>query len=294
MKKITLQSILGIVGALGVAGAIGWAGSQGSTSLGGLPVFGLCAVVALAIQWLVFTHAWRHKTETYFDLTGSLTYISLAIFAFLVSEMTARGILITTLIVVWAVRLGSFLFARVRRDGFDRRFNKIKTNFAQFLMTWTLQGLWVTVTAGAGVAAIASTANVPLGPWAAAGAGLWLFGFAIEVVADEQKKAFRADPANRDSFISGGIWSWSRHPNYFGEIVLWTGVALIAVPHLSGWQYLTLISPIFVFVLLNYISGVKMLEVRANRRWGDDPQYRNYKARTPVLFPRPPKSVHAA
>ncbi|XOV86168.1 MAG: DUF1295 domain-containing protein [Pseudomonadota bacterium] len=294
MKDTTPQSILGILAALVLAGLIGWAGSQGSVTLGGLPVFGLCVVMALLIQWLVFVHAWRNRTETYFDLTGSLTYVSLALFACLVTDVTASGILIAVLIVIWATRLGSFLYARVRRDGFDRRFNRIKTNFAQFLMTWTLQGLWVTVTAGAGLAAITSAAAAPLGAWGLVGLLLWLAGFVIEVVADEQKKKFRSDPTNRDSYISSGIWAWSRHPNYFGEIVLWTGIALIAVPHLSGWQYLTLISPVFVFVLLNYISGVRMLEVRAERRWGKDPEFQAYRARTPVLVPRPPKATGAA
>ena len=119
-------------------------------------------------------------------------------------------------------------------------------------------------------------------------ASIWLAGFAIEVIADRQKSAFRADPENRNRFIQSGLWAWSRHPNYFGEIVLWSGIAVIAFPVLQGWQYATLISPIFVVVLLTKISGVRMLENRANKQWGNDPDYQAYRDSTSVLVPMPP------
>jgi steroid 5-alpha reductase family enzyme len=110
-------------------------------------------------------------------------------------------------------------------------------------------------------------------------------------VSDAQKNRFRADPANRGKFIQTGLWAWSRHPNYFGEIVLWIGVAIIALPVLRGWQYLTLISPVFVTLLLTRVSGVPMLERRADEKWGGQEDYEAYKARTPVLIPRPPSSA---
>ncbi|MDZ7683952.1 MAG: DUF1295 domain-containing protein [Gammaproteobacteria bacterium] len=184
---------------------------------------------------------------------------------------------------------GLLLFARIRADGFDGRFSQIKEDFASFLMTWTLQGLWVTVTSAAAIAAITGTATASLGPWALMGSVLWVAGFATEAIADEQKKTFKADPENHGRFITTGLWAWSRHPNYFGEIVLWLGIAIIAFPELSGWQYATLVSPVFVFVLLNYISGVRMLEARADRRWGDDPDYQAYKKNTPALVLLPPR-----
>ncbi len=118
---------------------------------------------------------------------------------------------------------------------------------------------------------------------------VWLVGFGIEVAADDQKRAFRADPANRGRFITTGLWAWSRHPNYFGEITLWVGVALVALPALSGWQHLTLVSPLFVGLLLTRVSGVPLLEARGQATWGDDPEYRDYVARTPVLVLRPPR-----
>jgi steroid 5-alpha reductase family enzyme len=119
---------------------------------------------------------------------------------------------------------------------------------------------------------------------------VWLIGIGIEALADQQKSAFRADPANKGKFIQSGLWAWSRHPNYFGEIVLWVGVAIIAFPVLSGWQLVTLVSPLFVILLLTRVSGIPMLEKRADERWGGQPDYEAYKERTPVLVMRPPRS----
>jgi steroid 5-alpha reductase family enzyme len=119
---------------------------------------------------------------------------------------------------------------------------------------------------------------------------VWIGGFAIEVVADRQKSVFKQDPSNQGRFIKTGLWAWSRHPNYFGEIVLWTGVAIVALPVLSGWRWATLISPLFVILLLTRVSGIPMLEARAEERWGDEEEFRRYTKDTPVLIPRPPRS----
>jgi steroid 5-alpha reductase family enzyme len=255
----------------------------------GLPIFAVGVALSFVIQWIVFIPAFVFSSEKFFDLTGSLTYISLVMFAaYLVPEMTPRDYLIAGLVLVWAFRLGQFLFRRVIQAGEDRRFRTMKTDFLQFLMTWTLQGLWVSITLGAGLAAMTSESKVNLGVMAYIGLALWVLGFAIEVIADAQKTRFRAVPEHQDLFIQTGLWAWSRHPNYFGEILLWFGMALIAFPALQGGQYATLISPIFVFVLMTYISGVRMLEARADRKWGDDKTYQDYKARTPVLWLKPP------
>jgi steroid 5-alpha reductase family enzyme len=287
MDRAERQSLLSIPAILVVAAAIGWAGSQGGVRVGVLPLFALCAIVAFAINWLVFLPAYAFQSERYFDLTGSATYASLVVLALaLRGEPDPRALLLGGLVLVWALRLGSFLFARIMRDGSDARFDALKPSLPRFFMTWTLQGLWVLLTASCALAAMTSSRPVPLGAFAAAGALVWAAGFAIEVIADQQKQRFRRDPAQRGRFIQSGVWSWSRHPNYLGEIVLWIGVAIIALPVLSGWQYATLISPVFVYVLLTRISGIPLLEARGKKKWGDDPEYRAYKARTPVLFPR--------
>ena len=291
MKSSSVQAWLAI-GVIGLVGsALAWAGSHGSVSAAGFPLFAWTAILAFVVNWIVFVPSYLARTEHYFDLTGSLTYLSLIAFAFLLGVGDARAGLLAGLIAVWALRLGSFLFLRIRADGSDGRFDRLKHDFSRFLMTWTLQGLWVFLTAGCALAAMASERSVPLGIPAFVGAALWATGFAIEVAADRQKRVFRADPANEGRFIREGLWAWSRHPNYFGEILLWVGIAVIAVPALQGWQLATLISPVFVYLLLSRISGVPLLEARAEKRWGNDPEYVSYRDRTPALWLRPPRTA---
>ncbi len=269
-----------------LAAAIAWAGSQGSATAGPLPVFTWCALIAFGMQWLAFVPAFLKQTEVFYDLIGSLTYISCTLLAlWLTGHFDGRSLLLTLIIMVWAVRLGSFLFARIRQDGSDDRFDKIKPDPVRFFTTWSLQGLWVLLTAGAALAAVTAEEPRSLTTFDFIGAALWVTGFAIEVIADRQKRAFRQQ-YGRSEFITTGLWRRSRHPNYFGEIMLWTGIALLALPALSGWQLLTLISPVFVFVLLARVSGVPLLERKADRKWGEQPDYIAYKASTPVLFPR--------
>ena len=159
--------------------------------------------------------------------------------------------LVAVLVAIWALRLGTFLVLRISADGSDSRFDEIKQDPLQFAMSWTLQALWVVLTLAAAMA-LMSTAAPPAISWVTVvGLAIWVGGFSVEVVADAQKRRFRADPANEGRFISTGLWSWSRHPNYFGEITLWVGIAVIVLLSLDGWRYVALISPVFVAVLLH-------------------------------------------
>ena len=187
---------------------------------------------------------------------------------------------------IWAVRLGLFLFRRVKKSGKDTRFDEIKLSFSRFLMSWTLQGLWVLLTAAAALSAITAPHNPDLNIIDYLGISMWIIGFGIEVVADSQKTKFRGITTNKGKFITEGLWAHSRHPNYFGEIVLWFGVAIIASSALQGWAYISLISPVFVFVLLTKISGIPLLEIQAQERWGNDPKYQEYLRNTPALIPK--------
>jgi steroid 5-alpha reductase family enzyme len=281
-----LKPIIGILLILLVSAGIVVAGNQGSIVTGGVPLFMLCASTAFILHWLVFIPSTIFQTEHYFDLTGSLSYIAAIIIAVTHHpQLDTRGQLLCLLIGVWALRLGLFLFLRVKKAGQDRRFVELKTRFFRFLFTWTLGAGWVFITMAAGFAAITSATQLPADSFMLIGFGLWLIGFAVEVIADRQKTRFRAIPANAEKFISSGLWAYSRHPNYFGEIVLWLGIAFIAFPVLSGWQLITLISPLFVTFLLLKVSGVKLLEESGQKRWGTDPEYQQYLARTPVLVP---------
>lgn len=263
-----------------------WAGSQGGQLWAGWPVFAVCALLAFGLQWLAFLPAYWLQTEKFYDLTGSLTYIAVTGLAVVLSTaFDSRSLLLAILIGVWAARLGSFLFLRIRRDGSDSRFERIKPSALRFFLTWNLQGLWVLFTAACALAAITGTTREPLTPLDLPAVLIWLLGFVIEVVADRQKQVFRRT-AGATGFIQTGLWSRSRHPNYFGEIILWIGIALLALPALDGWRYLTLLSPLFVFLLLTRVSGIPLLERKAEQRWGKDPAYRQYRDRTPRLLPR--------
>jgi|TARA_B110000438_G_scaffold166796_1_gene159539 steroid 5-alpha reductase family enzyme len=286
-----LKSIIAIVVVLFISGGLAVAGSQGSVYVPRVPLFAICASIGFVLHWLVFIPGFIYQTEHYFDLTGSISYIaSVTVAAVLHPNLDLRGLIICVLIFIWAARLGSFLFIRVKKAGQDRRFTEMKTRFWRYLLTWTLGGAWVFITTAAGLAAITSMTQRPLGIWIILGILLWTTGFSIEVIADRQKTRFRKDPENSENFITTGLWNYSRHPNYFGEIILWLGIAVIAFPTLVGWQFLTLISPFFVTFLLIKISGVRLLEEGGQKRWGDDPAYQKYLATTSVLVPLPKRS----
>jgi len=203
--------------------------------------------------------------------------------------------LIGIMVVLWSLRLGMFLFKRVKDVGQDIRFIEMKKDFFWFFMTWTLSGLWVFLTYVAGLSAMTSInliENMSYYHFAFMFIGFffWVVGFVIEILADNQKKIFRENPVNKGKFISSGLWAWSRHPNYFGEIILWLGISIIAFPSMEGGEFLGLISPIFVYILLTKISGIPMLEKSSDNKWGLNEDYIKYKNTTPILFPKKPNS----
>ncbi len=274
--------ILILIGAL-----VALAGSQGGVWLGGFPLFAAAVGLAFLIQWLVFIPAYFLQTEKFFDLTGSLTYITVTLLALIFSQaLDGRSLLLAALVIIWAVRLGSFLFGRIKKAGKDDRFDEIKPSFIRFLNVWTIQGLWVTFTLAAALVALTTNTRKELDLFALLGFLVWAAGFAFEVIADTQKSRFSADPANKGKFIQTGLWARSRHPNYFGEILLWVGIAIIALPVLHGWQWVALISPVFVTLLLTKVSGVPLLEAKADKKWGGQADYEAYKKTTPVLIPK--------
>ncbi|MFK7865662.1 MAG: DUF1295 domain-containing protein [Pseudohongiellaceae bacterium] len=283
-----MKPIIGIVIILIISAALALAGNQGSVESNGLPLFFICASLGFILHWLVFLPSFAYQTEHYFDLTGSISYIGAVLLAVVLHpNMDTRGLIICVMVVLWAGRLGSFLFIRVKKAGQDRRFTEIKTRFFRFMFTWTLGGAWVFITMAAGLAAITSTNQQPLGVLFFIGTALWIVGFGIEVMADSQKTKFRSNPENADKFINTGLWKFSRHPNYFGEILLWLGVAIVSIPVLSGWQLVTLVSPVFVYLLLTRLSGIPMLEKSGLERWGKDPEYQRYLSSTRPLLPFP-------
>lgn len=286
----TGKRVLIVIIILLIAGGVSMAGGSGGAMFGSIPVFPFCAIIAFLINWIVFIPSSIAKTESFFDLTGSLTYLSvIAAAIYLTPDISMRAKIAAAMVCVWAIRLGTFLFTRVKRAGHDDRFDQIKINPMRFFVVWTIQALWVILTVACALVIITGGTSKEIGTLGFIGIGMWVIGFLIEVIADAQKTAFKKDPKNKGKFIRGGLWSWSRHPNYFGEILLWCGMAVLAIPMMSGWQYVSLISPIFVFMLLTKVTGIPQLAAKGLKRWGDDPAYQEYLERTSLLVPMPPK-----
>ncbi len=269
-----------------------WLAGSNSVTVAGYSAVFMAAILALAINWIAYVPAAIAQSDKFYDTIGAVTYLSVAGFAAWAAwPLDTRGVVIAAMVAIWCVRLGTFLFIRIHAmGGSDSRFEKIKTNPARFLAAWTLQALWVILTASAAVIAITTTNREPIGVFFFIGAAVWLLGITVETIADQQKSKFKSDPSNKGDFIDVGLWRWSRHPNYFGEITLWTGILIMAIPVLSGWSWLAVISPIFVTLLLTKISGINLQEEQAKERWGDDPEYQEYRRKTPVLIPRPPSN----
>ena len=256
----------------------------------GIPIILLCAIVSFVTHWMIAAPSLITSSEKYFDFTGmvaTLLVVLTAMFALLSSgaQVSIRSVFVASFVSVWTLRLGIFLYKRIVKAGEDIRFRDIKKSLPKFLMTWTLSALWVFLTTVNAITLIALNPLEPIGIFFIMGALLWLLGFGFEVIADRQKKYFSEQPKNEGRFITQGLWSVSRHPNYFGEIILWAGIAIISLPFLSGWQYVTLVSPVFVFLLLTRISGLPFLEDKAEKKWGEDKDYIEYKKRTPILVP---------
>ncbi len=287
MKKDDVVALVAFPVVVLIALGLAWAGSQNGETAFGLPLFTWAVAAAFVIQWLAFIPAFIFQTEKFYDLIGSLSYISITILLVVFSPgVSAREVLVMVLILIWAGRLGTFLVRRIHKAGKDGRFDELKPHFFRFLNAWTLQGLWISFTSSAAWIVITSRSSREFDYFAGIGLLIWLIGFSLEAIADWQKSRFIADPANKGNFIDVGLWSRSRHPNYFGEITIWTGMAVIALPIFTGWQWIGLISPVFVAILLTRISGVPILEKRADEKWGGQADYQKYKKKTPVLIPK--------
>ena len=295
-------SIIGSVVSIILGFLVAYIVGQNSIDFFGFPMLIFCFLYSYTVHWIFFIHAYIFQTEHYFDATGSFTYISLSIILIFNSIFSSsfEGLnpytyLIGIMVILWSLRLGMFLFKRVKDVGQDIRFLEMKKDFFWFFMTWTLSGLWVFLTYVAGLSAMTSINLIENMSFyhfifMLTGFLLWVVGFAIEILADNQKKIFRENPSNKGKFISSGLWAWSRHPNYFGEIILWLGIAIIAFPSMEGGEFLGLISPLFVYVLLTKISGIPMLEKSSDNKWGLEEDYIKYKKTTPILFLKKPSS----
>jgi steroid 5-alpha reductase family enzyme len=249
----------------------------------------LSFLISLVVNAAFFAFAATHKTDVVTDLSYSLSFAVLAIALLFLGAREPAQLLASLLVLVWAVRLGGYLFRRILRIKVDHRFDEMRDRPLRFARFWILQAIAVPVVM-LPVSYLLGQDDAPgFGPWLIAGAAIWLIGLLIEAVSDAQKSAFKATQENRERFITSGLWRYSRHPNYFGEMLVWWGLFIFSVPFLSGAAFAVVIGPVFITLLLLFVSGIPLLERSADAKYGDDPAYREYKRRTSILVPFPPR-----
>jgi steroid 5-alpha reductase family enzyme len=243
--------------------------------------------VAISVQYATFFfHGLPSSSEKFYDISGSLTHLSLVLSSMLWSPgpLHPRGIILSVFCVMWFTRLGSYLFARILRDGKDERFSEVKMNFLRWLGAWSLQAAWVFVLNLPVLVVNHKVSQSPLGALDAVGMALWLCGFIIESIADTQKNVFRSREANRNKFITDGLWAYSRHPNYLGEHMLWTGICISGSATFVGLEFIAWLSLGITVLLLWRVTGIPVLEAQGKKKWGGQPDYEHYMKNTNCFF----------
>lgn len=249
----------------------------------------LSFAVALAVNGAFFAVAAVQRTDVVTDLSYSLTFALLALVLLFTGARQPVQLVASLLVLVWAVRLGAYLFRRILRMKIDHRFDGMRDQPLRFARFWLLQALTVAVVMLPVSYLLEQDHPAGLGAWNIVGALIWLVGLLVEAVADGQKAAFRAKEENRGRFVVSGLWRYSRHPNYFGELLVWWGLFVFAVPVLHGAGFAVVIGPIFITLLLLFVSGIPLVERSADEKYGSDVAYREYKRRTSILVPLPPQ-----
>lgn len=262
-------------------------GASNSYNIYGIPGTVFLFFITFILQVIFFIPSYLLRTEKFYDISACITYITVvSIGLYHSSDLSSIKILVSSMVIFWSIRLGFFLFRRILRDGVDRRFSKIRLSFHRFLLSWILQATWIYIVSSPAlfiITRIDLEAGFNLLTYL--GFVIWFLGLTIEVIADTQKSIFRMDPQNSSGFITSGLWSLCRHPNYFGEILLWIGFYVSVLPFIDGTEHVVIFSPLLTYYLLTRVSGINLLEEYAENKWGDMDLYIIYRNSTPKLFP---------
>ncbi len=253
--------------------------------------FVLSIIASVVVNGFFFAYAVSKKTDVVTDLSYSMSFGLVSVVLILLNASSPIVALVpAALTVIWALRLGSYLFSRIMKTKVDHRFDGMREVPLKFARFWILQAIAVVLIMLPVAASVASPAPARnFGFFEGLGLVLWIAGFAIEVAADAQKSAFKK--TGSPDFISSGLWKYSRHPNYFGEALLWWALFVFTIPGLTGSIIPAIIGPIFITVLLLFVSGVPLLEKSADAKYGSDPAYQEYKRRTSIFIPLPPSRI---
>ncbi|KAB2041329.1 hypothetical protein ERO13_D02G122500v2 [Gossypium hirsutum] len=248
----------------------------------------LTAIVTLGYQIFFFIITALLKFDKVTDFAGSTNFVIIAVLTLIIKgSWHFRQVVLTSLVVIWGLRLAIFLLMRILQWGEDRRFDEMRSNLGKLAVFWIFQAVWVwTVTLPVTVVN-ASDRDPSVQAEDIIGWIMWSVGISFEAAADQQKLSFKNSPENRGKWCNVGVWKYSRHPNYFGEIFLWWGIFVASTPILEGAEWLVILGPIFLTLLLLFVSGLPLLEESADKKFGNVAAYRIYKETTSPLIPLP-------
>lgn len=241
--------------------------------------------ISLLINLSLYFVAYYYKTDKLTDISYALTFIILSFKGFLNSDFSTSAWILLFMHLAWAIRLGLFLGIRIHVMKKDDRFDKMRNNKWKFLGFWFLQAITVYIIMLPGILFWDKASfNIKISMFI--GMFIWLVGLVIESVADWQKSTFFKTHDYKQQWLDTGLWCYSRHPNYFGEIMVWLGIYVFVAYSLPGFNFLiAILSPIFISFLLIFISGIPLLEKSAHKKFGHLQEYQKYKQTTSLLIP---------
>lgn len=250
----------------------------------------LTAIITVTFQFSFFLITYFLRFDKVTDFAGTTNFIILAITTLTIGgSYTVRQIVMTSLVLLWGIRLCTFLVYRIALWGEDRRFDEQRDNIGRLVVFWTLQAMWVWTVSLPLTIVNSKATTADLGALDYIGWSIVAGGVILEATADQQKLMFKQMAESRGQWTNAGTWAWSRHPNFFGEMAVWWGMYVSALGDLHGGEHAALLSPVFITLLLLFVSGIPLLEKSSDARYAARPDYQTYKRRTSVLIPVPPR-----
>ncbi|KAL5712159.1 hypothetical protein ACHQM5_014358 [Ranunculus cassubicifolius] len=248
----------------------------------------ITAIITILYQFTFFIITALLKFDKITDFAGSTNFIILAIVTLVIKgDYSFRHVILSSFVIIWGLRLAIFLLMRILQWGEDRRFDEMRNNIGKLAGFWFFQAVWVW-TVSLPVTVVNSRGRNPgIRVQDVLGWIIWVIGFLVEAIGDQQKLVFKNNQENRGKWCNVGLWGITRHPNYFGEIFLWWGIFLAATPVLEGAEWLVVIGPVFLTLLLLFVSGIPLLEESADKKYGGRGDYKVYKRITSPLVPLP-------
>jgi steroid 5-alpha reductase family enzyme len=245
-------------------------------------------LVILFLQIVFFVYAALKKTDKVTDLSYGLTFVIVSLFLYIqnIEYSSVYKVILLSLVIIWGLRLAIYLFARILKTGKDKRFDGVREDLKRFGSFWLLQAISIFVILLPTIYVLIGEDDISFNWVSFFGFVLSVLGIVIETFADSQKFIFKNNENNKSKWIETGLWKYSRHPNYLGEIFVWVGILIYCLPYLYGWGLLTVVSPIYITVLLVFVSGIPTLEMEYEKRYLGNKEYEEYKKKTGVLFPK--------